>query len=831
MVSVVIKSFKYLFFTAALIVSGLLIAPFVIDVNNYRVEISKQVEAATGRQFTVAAIHASLFPWLGLELQGVRMANASGFSRPDFLRAKRLQIQVEVMPLLNHEVVIRSFRLIEPQIFLERNSRGEGNWQDLLGSSVPDVAVASPSPSTATPQRERSTSQLPTLVAHEIVLNSGHVGWRSSDGRGIDIDDINLTVTDLQQLRPVNLALSGRVGGASFRVDGKIGPLGDLAALDAAHLPVQLKLVGEDLALSQFTPLIGRLPTELGANPAMALDVQLEQRPDGMRVTAGRVTLTADAPAIFHELVVGWRGELNRRNDLQLHSAHLLVDSQEVVKLNGTVTQLATHPRFNLRIQSAQLSRNWLSRYLPALNTLYAAHPDGWQSVQVGALVQGDSKRVGFTNLQLMLNGESLQGEGSLRVGRRSKVRLNLSGRVLHLDPWLPQPKEQEVVVSSSEPAAEGEVIGSPPPTTGAAGSGSVEPDLRSFASWQADIRLAIDTLTIHNLDLTHFQVAAAGKEGRYRLDPLSFALAGGQVREVATININHYPLTWTESLHLKGVEVGPVLRKLANIDTLDGTLVMKTSLHGSGIVAAHATKRLSGSGSLSLRNGSIKGFDIAGTLRNLTSFQHNRGAERTDFSALSASFTIRNGVVDNRDLFISSPLFRLTGYGTVDLVAKQLDYHAKPKLVGTLIGQGDTLPVRKGLAVPVAITGDLNSPKIRPEIDPMTLINSVGTLLQGAGSGAGKLLKGVTDGVGAGLGGALGALLGGGSAPPTPPSGELISPKVSPSSRPALISPPSNRGGGALISPPAGSRAPATPPPTQQQLLQDALGGLLNRL
>ncbi|MDX8413796.1 MAG: AsmA family protein [Mariprofundales bacterium] len=822
---------KYSFFLVVLAVAGLLVAPFVIDVNDYRVEISKQVESATGRKFTIGEIHASLFPWIGVELNDVRMANARGFSRPEFLRAKQLQIQVEVMPLLNREVVIRSFRLIDPQIMLEKNGRGESNWQDLTGSSSATAsATASDAVPTGDGEEEGGTQQLPALAAKSIVLENGHIGWRDGKGQGVDVDGINLTITDLQQLRPVKLTLAARIGGSQFKLDGKVGPLGALDKLDLTHLPVQLQLVSDHAALLALRPLTGALPEALGGNPVLAIDMQLEQRPDGARITAGTLALTTDAPAVFRQVKASWKGELNQDNDLQLRSAELTVDQQRVMKLNGTVTKLASQPKFHLRIQSDALSRQWLMHYAPALESLYVAHPAAWKTIQVGTLLRGDSKRVVFDDLQLVLNGEPLQGQGSLRVGKSPKVNLTLSGHVLHLDPWLPKPKvEAKSASTANVPSPEGAVIAVP---SQSADAGSAEPDLRPFSPWQADIRLAVDRLTVHGLDLTHFQVAIAGKKGKYRLSPLRFGLSGGQVKEVATININHYPLTWTESLTLSGVQVGPVLRGLADVDSLDGSLAMKTSLHGSGMVADRASQRLGGKGNIVLTNGSVKGFDIAGALRNLTSFQKQTGPKKTDFSTLSASFTITNGVVDNRDLFMASPLFRLTGYGKVNLVSKQLDYHAKPKLVGTLTGQGDTLPVRKGLAVPISITGSFNQPKIRPEIDPMTLINSVGNLLKGGGAGVGKLLKGVTGGVGAGLGGAIGAMLGGQPArSPQQPRGALIAPSTPPTNNgPAMIAPPPNRGGGALIAP-RPQQPQSTAPPTQQQQLQNTIGGLLNRL
>jgi hypothetical protein len=81
----------------------------------------------------------------------------------------------------------------------------------------------------------------------------------------------------------------------------------------------------------------------------------------------------------------------------------------------------------------------------------------------------------------------------------------------------------------------------------------------------------------------------------------------------------------------------------------------------------------------------------------------------------------------------MASPLLRLTGKGSVDLVHKRLDYHVNPTLVGTIVGQGDTVTARKGLSVPLVITGPFASPKIRPDINAQTIIQG---LQQGGGLG-----------------------------------------------------------------------------------------------
>ena len=124
----------------------------------------------------------------------------------------------------------------------------------------------------------------------------------------------------------------------------------------------------------------------------------------------------------------------------------------------------------------------------------------------------------------------------------------------------------------------------------------------------------------------------------------------------------------------------------------------------------------------MSLRDGAVKGLDLNSSLREVrASVRRALGKEtgttvkskKTDFSAMTASFTIRDGVLDNRDLALKSPLLRVAGAGSIDLVKGELDYGVKASVVASREGQGgqeraDLL----GITVPVKLYGPLSAPQ-----------------------------------------------------------------------------------------------------------------------
>ncbi|MCK5307309.1 MAG: AsmA family protein, partial [Zetaproteobacteria bacterium] len=136
------QTIKYSLGVLVLVMGILLAVPFFIDVNDYKPQITKAVENATGRALQIGEIKASLFPWVGVRLDNVRLANRAGFSDRDFLKVESLNIQLDLLPLFSKQIEVKRFTLDAPELFLERNVEGEGNWEDLTGSTPSSTGEA-----------------------------------------------------------------------------------------------------------------------------------------------------------------------------------------------------------------------------------------------------------------------------------------------------------------------------------------------------------------------------------------------------------------------------------------------------------------------------------------------------------------------------------------------------------------------------------------------------------------------------------------------------------------------------------------------------------------
>ncbi|MPZ11313.1 MAG: AsmA family protein [Kiloniellaceae bacterium] len=115
--------------SAAVAVAGYAIIAS-LDVQQVADYARAEVKAATGRDLTIAGpveLAVSLTP--SILLQDVGFANAEWGSRPALANVRRLEVEVALLPLLIGDVVVKRLVAVEPDILLEIDAEGRGNWE------------------------------------------------------------------------------------------------------------------------------------------------------------------------------------------------------------------------------------------------------------------------------------------------------------------------------------------------------------------------------------------------------------------------------------------------------------------------------------------------------------------------------------------------------------------------------------------------------------------------------------------------------------------------------------------------------------------------------
>ncbi len=111
-------------------VVGVVIGVMTLDLNAYKPEIEAELEAATGRDVTIAGdIRVAFLPTLAISIEDVTIAGAPGGSGDPFLMLPEVLAVVALAPLFSLDVVVERFRLIEPIVVLETGTDGPASWE------------------------------------------------------------------------------------------------------------------------------------------------------------------------------------------------------------------------------------------------------------------------------------------------------------------------------------------------------------------------------------------------------------------------------------------------------------------------------------------------------------------------------------------------------------------------------------------------------------------------------------------------------------------------------------------------------------------------------
>lgn len=190
-----------------------------------------EVRQATGRELKVAGpidLQISLSPSIALD--DVSFANAPWGSRPAMATVKRLELEVSLLPLLLGDVRIRRLVLVEPDVLLETDRDGRGNW--LFGEA-----------SVADGEGAESPGTLPTFS--RIAVRDGRAVFHDGKtGRTVRLHLSGLQARAESRTSPLEIAVSGAANDTAFKVEGTLGSPAALAADESFPLKLAVEVAG-----------------------------------------------------------------------------------------------------------------------------------------------------------------------------------------------------------------------------------------------------------------------------------------------------------------------------------------------------------------------------------------------------------------------------------------------------------------------------------------------------------------------------------------------------------------------------------------------------------
>jgi AsmA protein len=363
-----------------------------------------------------------------------------------------------------------------------------------------------------------------------------------------------------------------------------------------------------------------------------------------------------------------------------------------------------------------------LARYLGA------DLPEGdiFQTFRASTLLSGAPGRISLTDAEIGFDDISAEGDLELNYDRvRPRVSGTLTTPRLDLTPYIP-----------AESASGGSGGG------GGVGPWSEEPiDLAPLTTIDADLTVRADTFIARDIEADDVTVDIDLTNGRVIATLSNFQLYGGRGQVIARVDANAATPRYALTADINALEALPFLTAAAGFDRLAGTGALDLNLEATGNSPAAIMESLSGQGGFNFADGAIVGVNLAQVIRTVQQAIQTGSlpsgfaeSQQTDFTALTGSLNIQNGVARNLDLAMLSPLLRVEGAGQVDLGAQKIEYRITPRAVQQLTGQGGDLDLQ-GLAVPIRIRGGFNDVSVGVDFEAVArdLVRArAGTLIGG---------------------------------------------------------------------------------------------------
>jgi len=696
------------------IAAGVAYVASTFDPNQYKPQIIKAVKEHTQRTLKLDGdITLSFFPGIGARLGKAALSERA--SDKEFAAVEDLRVAVKLMPLLSRQVVVDAVEVKGLRANLVKHKDTTSNFDDLTGA--PQDKKARPAADSAAP--------VTIDIDHVRIENAAFTYTDQAAGIRYAVSRANIATGRIANGVPtdVEISLAGQSDKPKAAIETKLKArftfdvekqryalqgldlraTGDAAGMTGIKLDakgdLEVRQATKELSVTKLVLKISA--KEKGADMNAKLDVPR------LSVTKDKVEgsgIVAEVARSEEKSKLAGRIELPSLagNSGRFEAAQMIVKldlQQDGASVTGGITSPVSgsieSQRFELPKLSATLAMT--DPKLPKSPITAALN---------GALQVDVHKETANLRFATKIDESTINGRAGLAKFSPPFYTFDVNVDKLDADRYLPQP----------DPKAK------PPQQPGQAKQGKQAErpfDLAALKGLNASGSVKVGSLKISNIKASNVRLDIKATDGRVDVSPMSANLYQGSL--AGALSVNAADSSFGVRQNLSGVDVGPLLRDAADMDTLEGRGNVVLDVTARGNTVALLKKSLNGTAAVNLSDGAVKGINIAQSIRSAKAklatlrgeqVQAADTSQQTDFSSLKATFNIRNGLAHNDDLSLQSPLLRVGGAGDIDIGQDRINYVVKATIVGTTKGQGGRgVDELAGVTVPVKVSGPLAKP------------------------------------------------------------------------------------------------------------------------
>ncbi len=336
------------------------------------------------------------------------------------------------------------------------------------------------------------------------------------------------------------------------------------------------------------------------------------------------------------------------------------------------------------------------------------ADPVALSRVIVAATAALKPKTIELTDVTLKLDDTTFRGALSVPRSSTGAYQFNFDADGIDLTRYM-------------EPAAE---------AADGAGKESVPTEIPADLIRPLNARgnLRVARTTLGNLEFENVVLGLNAANGRLRLHPVNAGLLGGAYKGDVRIDASGKTPVLSVDEKIEGVDLAALARAMFDEDNITGKITGSFTLTGRGQDMDAVQRSLAGNMAFQLSDGSYEGTDIWFELRRARALLKRETPPqpvlpaRTRFSSVTATGVVKNGVMQNDDLFAELPFMQLKGSGSVDLAAATLNYGLTARVLKrpeSMAGMTEAeLNDFTEAVIPLKITGPLTAPSVKPDVE-----------------------------------------------------------------------------------------------------------------
>lgn len=702
------------------------------DANRYKSVAIDWVQQHKQRTLAIGDVQLKVLPRLQVELSQVALSEFKQPQQP-FMQLESARLAVQLLPLLKKQLVVDEVAAQGLQLHYRRDEAGKSNIDDLLQPAAP-VEPGQPAP--ARPQPPDASTPLLFDVSS---IDLQNLQLQIDDSQGhlhgkVTLASLNTGRLSPDVLTPISLAADVQLsepklaaqlhGSLQLMIDLGQADAPDKRALKLATHKVELNLglqtgaldlkdsrltlerfdlapAEQKLALDQLGLLVqGTLGADKSADKGGAQPFKVELNWPQLAIQGQLLQGSALSGSFALQGPAALQGTLSSGAP----SGSFEVIQVPAFKLTlGAATSGAGASRVNGTVQTDIRALTKTSQVtLDALSIDASVQNPALQPLKITAKGKVEaSPKTSHWQLAGQMNAQAFSTDGQITLGGRvPQLQAQARFGELDLDALLPP-----------RPAAD-----NAPPAAKAEPAADVPVDLAGLRAIDARVSLQAGLLKYKPFVVRDLVASIALDNGRLLLAPFSLKTWDGALDARVSADAGQAPAQQRVAVlaTAQNILIQALLKDVTTNDLLEGRGLVKLDVQTSGASVNAFKAALNGTAALQLRDGAVKGINLAQKLREFKATLGSSDAsqkasqvEKTDFSELNASFQIADGIARSNDLDLRSPFLRLGGDGQIDLPKGALDYTARTTLTNTTKGQGGAAAdALSGLTVPVQLQG-----------------------------------------------------------------------------------------------------------------------------